>query len=280
MLASCESPLEYDVNAPPKLTIISSLSPDANQKVYVYASLSPTDSTQFYTPDNLVVDLTERESDITIRLEPATESGDHFFSVPSNFVKAGLSYSITAFAPGFPLVQSSTEIPNPSSVSDLVIKDVVIKPSDLHEFKKNIHYTLQFNINHFESNRYYHLVFYNQYSSNENFLFIKDPNPSDDQKFIHHYDYGVLVDKDDLNPNDPLTFEFDDYVINDNDLIRVYVELRTITEEYYKYHSTLARQLIARQDQWSEPVTIFNNIDGGFGNFSGFAHSITSFDLP
>ena len=61
---------------------------------------------------------------------------------------------------------------------------------------------------------------------------------------------------------------------------KVYVELRTITQEYYKYHSSLARQLIVRQDPFAEPVTIYNNIEGGYGNFSGFSPDVSSSDLP
>lgn len=280
IMAGCESTIDFQIDSPPRLTIVSNLSPDSLQRVYVHASLSPSDSSQFYTPDNLVVNVTEQESDSTVRLEPASEGGEDFFRIPAHYLKAGFNYSITAFAPGFPPVQAKTYIPNPSSVSDLLIRDVLIRPSEVQENKKNIHYTLQFHINHFGNNRYYHLVFYNQYVANPNFLFIKDPNPSDDHNFIHHYDRGVLIDKEDLDSNLPLSFEFDDFILDNNNLVRVYVELRSITEEYYKYHSTLTRQLQLIKDPFAEPVTIFNNIEGGYGNFSGFTHSITSFDLP
>jgi hypothetical protein len=89
-----------------------------------------------------------------------------------------------------------------------------------------------------------------------------------------------LVDKHQLAAGLPLQFNFVDWVIQDHDLKRVYVELRTITEEYYKYHSSLARQIIVRDDPFAEPVTIFNNIEGGYGNFSGFSPNISSSDLP
>ncbi len=280
MMSGCESTIDFQVDSPPRLTIISNFSPDKGQRVYVHASLSPSDSSQFYTPDNLVVDVTENESDITVRLDPVSEGNEDFFKIPADFLKAGFSYSITAFAPGFPPVQATTSIPNPSSVSDLLIRDVVITPSEVQENKKNIHYTLQFNIEHFGLNRYYHLVFYNQYIASPHILFIKDPKPSDAHNFIYHYDFGVLIDKEDLDQNQPLSFDFDDFILDNNKLIKVTVELRSITAEYYKYHSTLTRQLQLIKDPFAEPVTIFNNIEGGYGNFSGFTHSITSFDLP
>lgn len=285
--AACETSLDFELHAVPKLTIISHLSPDnsTDQRVYVYASQTPTDSSHFYTPDDLVVDVTESasgvhsESDVTIRLDTTYTNGKLYFTFPIGFVKAGYRYSITAFAPGFDIVQATTVIPKPSTITNLSIRDVLIEQSEAHEFKKIIRYKLVFNIDHFESNRYYHLVFYNQYKGLED-LYLVNPQPSDNQPFIQHHDYGVLVDRKDLNEGEPLTFEFQDWVVNNHDLIRVYVELRTITQDYYKYHSSLARQLSIRPDPFAEPVFIFNNIEGGYGNFSGFSPNISSSDLP
>ena len=271
--------VEFELDRSPQLTIISQLTPNAEQRVYVYATQSPSDSTTFYTPENLVVDVTEVDSDSTIRLVASEEKNKIYYTIPSGFLKEGHKYSIMAFAPGFDIVQAETIIPKPSTISNLVVKDVVIEQSDAHDFKKIIHYKLAFDINHFESNRYYHLIFYNAYQGIEN-LFRLDPESSDDIPFIRHYEYGVLIDKYDLEQGAPLTFQFKDWVVNENKLVRVYVELRTITEGYYKYHSSLTRQLIITQDPFAEPVTIFNNIEGGYGNFSGFTPNITSSDLP
>jgi len=281
LLAGCETSLDFQLNAVPKLTIISNLAPDSSegQRVYVYATQNLSDSSNFYTPDNLVVDVTELESKVTLRLDTTLDDGKAYFKLPSGFLKAGFTYSITAFAPGFDIVQATTVIPRPSTISNLSIKNIKIEQSDLNEFKKNVRYTLQFNIDHFESNQYYHLVFYNEYIGLEK-PYIINPELSDNQTFIHHYDYGVLINRNDLVEGQPLTFNFVDWVVRDNDLKRVYVELRSITEEYYKYHSSLARQLIVRQDPFAEPVTIFNNIEGGYGNFSGFTQNVTSADLP
>ncbi|HUR30086.1 MAG TPA: DUF4249 family protein, partial [Saprospiraceae bacterium] len=229
--------------------------------------------------DNLVVDVTEEKANITYRLEPKLEDGKVNFIFPSGFLKAGLHYSITAFAPGFEIVKATTYIPKPSTISNLVISDVSIEQSPAHEFKKIIHYTVTFDIEHVESNRYYHLVFYNKYNGLDD-LYLINPEDSDDQPFIQHYEYGVLIDRLDLEPDAPVSFHFQDWAVDNNDLTRVFIELRSITEDYYKYHSSLTRQLIVRQDPFAEPVTIYNNIEGGYGNFSGFSPDITSSDLP
>lgn len=282
LLAGCESTLELPVNNNPKLTIISHLTSTAGwdiPKVYVYSSQSPSDSSSFVIPAKVEVEVTEVETDHSIQLELTDDWPNPYYAFPENFLKEGFSYTISAWAPGFESVRATTRIPRPSAINNLTINDVEIEPSTKHEFKSIVRYSLSFEIDHFESNRYYHLVFYNQYEGWDR-AFLVDPELSDDQPFLKHYDFGILIDKEDLVPGEPLTFNFVDWVVGEHDLKKVYVELRSITQEYYKYHSTLARQLIIRQDPFAEPVSIYNNIEGGYGNFSGFSPDISSSDLP
>jgi len=281
-LASCESDLEAPITVQPRLTIVANLSPATwePQRVFVYTSLSPSDSASFHTPGELLVEITDEVEGKTIRLDSARQGGRVFFPVPAGFIQGGHRYSISATAPGFSDVNARTEIPLPSSISELTIQGLTVSPSDKHEFKEILRYALAFQINHLDDNRYYHLIFYNEYEGLPNRYFIIDPQPSDDQVFLRHYDYGVLLDRNDLRAEGPLTFRFIDWVVENQGLKRVYVELRSISEEYYKYHSTLARQVIIRQDPFAEPVSIFNNIHGGYGNFSGFNPFVGSSGLP
>ena len=282
LLTACETSVELNPNFLPKLTIVSQIAPngwDEGQRVYVFSSQTPSDSSQFSIPDELEVFVTEIETETTIKLKTYSDEGKVFFKIPEGFLKAGSGYRISAKAPGFESVSATTIIPMPSGISDLSVKTIIIEQSELNLSKKNLRYTLQFMIDHFESNQYYHLVFYNEYFGDP-VAYIIEPELSDKQTFIHHYDYGVLVDRDDLMEGEPLAFNFVDWVVEGSGLKRISVELRTVTEEYYKYHSTLARQLIVRQDPFAEPVSIYNNIEGGYGNFSGFTRDVTSSDLP
>jgi hypothetical protein len=280
--SSCETSLDLDTYKQPRLTIIAHVAPDGweRQRVFVYATQAPSDSRQFYTPSLLEVDVTEVETSTTIRLDSTREEGQVFFELPENFIKAGYTYTIAAFAPGFEGVHATTVIPQPSTIENLTIYDVNIQPSHKNEFKKIVRYKVNFDIHHTGDNRYYHLVFYNEYTGIDNTLLIVDPELSDNQPHLPHYDFGILIDRQNLIVNQSLNFHFVDWVVDDNDLKRIYVELRSITAEYYKYHSTLARQRMVRQDPFAEPVTIFNNIQGGYGNFSGFSPTVSSSDLP
>lgn len=281
ILLGCEASIDFPTHVEPKLSIIGQVAPVGwweEQRIYVYTSTALSDSSDFLPPANLEVFLTAN-SDTTIQLSSESSDGKDYFVFPEGFIKSGNRYTIRASAPGLETVKASTIIPSPSTVTDLSIKTISIEPSELNDFKKNVRYTLQFKITHLPGNRYYHLVFYNEFIGLANAVLV-DPKLSDNQPFIHHYAYGVLMDRNNLKDDQLLAFNFVDIVVEDHDLKKINVELRSVSAEYYKYHTSLARQLNSRDDIFGEPVTLFNNIQGGYGNFSGFARSLASSELP
>lgn len=56
-------------------------------------------------------------------------------------------------------------------------------------------------------------------------------------------------------------------------------ELRSISSEYYQYQTTLSRYQSSQGDPFSQPVQVYNNIDGGFGIFAGFSKSTDTLNL-
>ncbi len=58
--------------------------------------------------------------------------------------------------------------------------------------------------------------------------------------------------------------------------VRLWLEWRTLSEAYYRYHLSLATQ----GSPLSDPDALFNNVQGGYGNFSGFARLQQSAELP
>jgi hypothetical protein len=51
-----------------------------------------------------------------------------------------------------------------------------------------------------------------------------------------------------------------------------------LSEAFYRYHLSLARQ--GENLPLSDPDAVFNNVQGGLGNFSGYAVSIDTVALP
>ncbi len=54
----------------------------------------------------------------------------------------------------------------------------------------------------------------------------------------------------------------------------VYLKLKTVTEDHYRYHFTLAKEIESTYAPLSEPVVNYTNIDDGIGLFSGFSSTV------
>lgn len=50
---------------------------------------------------------------------------------------------------------------------------------------------------------------------------------------------------------------------------RIFVEWRTLSPEFYRYHLSLARQ--GNNIPLNDPDALYNNVIGGYGNFSGYS---------
>ncbi|MEM6723576.1 MAG: DUF4249 domain-containing protein [Bacteroidota bacterium] len=50
-----------------------------------------------------------------------------------------------------------------------------------------------------------------------------------------------------------------------------WIELRSISEAYYRYQRTLMLLDQTQSDPFAEPVSIYNNVEGGLGNFAGYS---------
>lgn len=48
-------------------------------------------------------------------------------------------------------------------------------------------------------------------------------------------------------------------------------ELRSVSENYYQYYTSLARQEESKDRPFAEPVSVFSNIENGLGIFAGFS---------
>jgi Domain of unknown function (DUF4249) len=60
---------------------------------------------------------------------------------------------------------------------------------------------------------------------------------------------------------------------------RLFLEWRTLSREFYRYHLSLARQN-NHNTPLAEPDAIFNNVKNGYGNVSGYASRIDTIEIP
>lgn len=77
-----------------------------------------------------------------------------------------------------------------------------------------------------------------------------------------YFDKEALFPDADIDPNDFFSFNSLEY---ERDSVIVY--WRTVTEDYYRYTTSLRKNQEARYDPFAEPVSVFTNFDNGIGAF-------------
>lgn len=58
-----------------------------------------------------------------------------------------------------------------------------------------------------------------------------------------------------------------------NDSTIFYIKLHSISKAYYDYAISFYKQKLAEKDFYAEPVSVYSNIEGGYGIFAGYSTS-------
>jgi hypothetical protein len=247
---------------------------------------SPIDDDHYTLPPDAKVSIVSLSSGSVTELY--LENG--LFVAPQKKPVPGESYSIYVNAPGY-FVEATTSIPQPVELDVELsrIYNLRMEESELTPDKMNVTYDLFLafkNLNH----KYFHFSFLQTSSINvgtasepliETIAYPINPQYPAEDGFYQHHETGVLVDATTTETTQGITFSFVDYTLGDTEeLGKLYIEVKTVSKEYYLYHSSLSRQLISRQDPFAEPIPVFNNVQGGSGNFSGFSRLVYEAVIP
>lgn len=56
--------------------------------------------------------------------------------------------------------------------------------------------------------------------------------------------------------------------------------MKKVSEAYFLYKETYALQQSVDGDPFAEPVTVFNNIENGYGIFAGYRTTLYPLEVP
>jgi hypothetical protein len=276
-LLGCASDIELDrSDFNPRLVVISSFFPGNAIRVTVSTTKTPEDNGNYSAPPGTTVRIVA-PLDAAELLKKDADGG---FITENPSLLAGTTYVVEARAPGFEEVTASTTIPKSSDLNTLHIEGAEFIESEVNDFKTNVRYDLSISLKH-GLNQYYHLIFYQTIDPIDpdlsTYIYPVDPEYPEQNGYLSHHESGVLIDIDRVADPSEFRFSFSDYYFSDIETFgAIFIEVRTISEEYYLYYTSLARQEISRKDPFAEPISIFNNVDNGFGNFSSYNYRIYS----
>lgn len=287
-LAGCEEDVQIDYsNFDHRLVIFSTMNPEEPMRVRVTASQNPTDTLDEYVPKFLEVSLsTHPSNNITLQL------GQDGYFQPSQpiFPLEGTEIKVTASAPGFESAQSLTRIPFSSSVESAAFNNFRKEPAETSDFQTNVFYDFVLYMDHGD-NRYYHISFIQALTNRgqDTILGTDDDtviayylNPDEPllPGIIRHHEAGILIDAENYNVNTAYNLHFSDFFFYNEVPGNFIFEIKTVSEDYYHYYSSLSKQLQSRNDPFAEPIPLYSNVLGGTGVLAGYDRLVDFRRLP
>lgn len=291
MGATCERTVDLDIDEPPaRLVVNSSFTLGELVKVSVAKSQSILDNSlpEYLADANVTLYKGDKFIEkLNLYVDPAPRIAP-YYTTQSFTPEAATTYTIRVEALGFETIEAHSFIPEPVSLSTLQVSNF---NEEQGSGPFNMRYSYQIDLN-FEDPReednYYHLNIF-QEILNVTIIgadtlidgrYLKRIDlMQDNPKVISDAMIGGLLLKN--NPSEEgFQFQIDLEIVPDFEALgQIYVELRTVSEEYYLYYSTFSRQQNQSDGPFNDPIVIFNNVENGHGYFAGYNFTQDSVSL-
>jgi len=295
-LISCDkvNPIELDQEEP-ELVVVSNFTKGKDIRVIVSKSRSITDqSMPEYLLDATVELYRGAEYLETLELiDPKGQEGQVPFYTSYTFQpEVNIVYHLKASAPGFRSVTSQSRIPEQINLLSIDLDDVVQEELNSGQIEVEFELNLNFEDPVQEIN-YYHISLMQQY---HHYMLTEDGDTSiidtevepirlgkqnNSNTEVAHVGGGMLLtdepfDGKIISYNIPISLQYNPA---EELLGKIFVDLRAVSEEYYRYFEALSRQEDATDSPFEDPVFLFDNIEGGKGVFAGYNSSLDSLQL-
>ncbi|MEO1517197.1 MAG: DUF4249 domain-containing protein [Bacteroidota bacterium] len=296
---SCERVVDLGIEEEQsRLVVLCNFEPDSLFKLSVSRSRSALSGDPLEYIDNAAVGIYDGEQlleELVLVEDPLL--GRNIYTTQQLRPKEGQNYTVQVKALGLTDVSATDVVPAAVPVTSFeIIGNPVPRPitPDQQTFQVTFRMRVSFRDVPGERNFYHLNFFYKDIDftiDGEDTLrqetglvipLILDNTPNS-LPYLSHFSKGILVD-DERSDGQLMTFEFEGVtrpVGVDEIFDFLFVELRSGSEAYYNYHSSLTLQSQNTDTVFSEPIILFNNISEGYGIFAGYntaIDSVKSFD--
>ncbi|TAK50506.1 MAG: DUF4249 domain-containing protein [Saprospiraceae bacterium] len=293
MLFSCEEPIDFELSQEQRLVVISNFSDQKVLEVFVSKTKSVLSNEAIsYRTDATVMVFSGNELLEVLELVTGDDGRPPFYRTTQLTPQPGIVYTIKVSVPGFEPVTATSSVPIAVPIQSVNFSNTSDEDSN-HDVAVNFNVVVDFQDPPGEKN-YYHLVFYQELTSyllnsegdtlmGNRFLNTPLSVQSSDPNMpaIKYFDNRSFLLKDDTFDGQHVSLPFKGnytYSLTSSIPGNFFIELRTVTEDYYLYHSTLTRQ-VNSGNPLSDGVVIYDNIVNGEGIFAGYSSNTNSFSL-
>lgn len=290
LLSGCENPLDLPLRKDEfLLTLNAEINPDEPVVALLTFPKRPFESGPFEVPRDASIQLYEDDTWLeTLSYNPNDTAKTFGIYAGKIRPEAGKSYRLEVQYPGYTPLKAVETMPSRVSVSAL---ETIYYPADFEQ-DGEARFSLSFDDHPGEANYYLLYVFYrtlvvdpNEPGSQGNYEFFTGSRSLNLSEAEFDYSGGILFSDATFNGNsavlqiqlsaEPLSL-FQDPRYKEASL---FFELRRISKNNFLYRQSLTRFLRDNNDGFSEPVMVWNNIEGGLGIFSSFTRSFKEVKL-
>jgi hypothetical protein len=277
---------------PTKIVAVSHFSPGQPVQVEVSLSQSLTDAGDPVIPFNADVTIAVQGKFLD-KLFRVTDDGGRIYWESRDLVESNTEYALAVRIAGLDPIDAQSSAPDPVLLTDTQIDTTGMRIIELADGKLAMRVPLEITVDALpQEHRFFAFGLKHEIEIFE----IIDGEPVPDEyyeassKFLADgrtlalvYDTPekvVLIDQnfwDDASQTIRLDvlIPFDPAYERPR---RIFIEWRTLSEDFYRYHLSLARQ--GNNIPLNDPDALFNNIKGGYGNFSGYSLSGDTIQVP
>lgn len=276
-----------------KVVLVGGFEPDSVFKVHLTLSQPVFNDDGPGRPGTPEVLVTTNEH-FYDRLKMEVLNGDTIW-VGKKKAAAGTSYALTVRAEGFPVATASSMAPVPVALEPIKIDKADYEVVELNDKLNGLRIPLALTmaVDPLPENPYFAFNIRHETAVYERL-------PNGEQLFDYDYqeNSGFVTDGRTfalLNKiPEPVTLIHANYWRDNRKTLfldvvipfkpenerprRVFIEWRTLSPEFYNYHLSLSRQ--GANLPLSDPDALYNNVENGYGNFSGFSKVVQAIELP
>ncbi len=276
---------------PTKLVAVCHFTEGENFRVKVSLSQDVNDDSDPVFLQSMVVATLSTDGQFWDKLKPdttVTSKISYWVSNRDFLAEPGVEYSFSVRVSGYPAIQSSSKIPPKIKLAPIVLGAGDLSVNSLGSGLSELRIPLELRLSELPSGGHYfafnltHEIEVNDppdiYTVEGRTNFLADGRTF---SLLHDIPEPVVLVNENYWADDRRTLYLVARIPFDPTYERprrIFIEWRTLSEPFYRYHLSLSRQ--SSNLPFSDPDAVFNNIEGGYGNFSGYAVSVDTVLIP
>ena len=223
------------------------------------------------------------------------DGNDYYWrSHQAKLAEPGIEYALSVRVPGYTSVMAKSSIPQHYSLSPIVLHSEELYVETRNDGSKELRIPLELQLQNLPENERY-FAFYLTHDTDvyDDSVVPAEFDHSEEQKptnfladgrtisLLHNIPEPVVLINENYWADNRKTLYLTARIPfnpSTDRVTKLYVTWRTLSPEFYKYHPSLSRQ--SGNIPLSDPDAVYNNMEGGLGNFSGYSVSVDTIDIP